>query len=100
MNFLHNFTYTAVADLPTLLSITFSAIVTVFTVVIRSCTIVIVINFNYRPAPMYGNTLDCASGINRSITSLYSQAVNDLVIKSFEVHKQFNNDIIKNHATV
>ena len=100
MNLLHNFTYTAVDDLPTLLSITFSTIVIVITVIIRSYTIVIVINFNCHPALMYGNTLDSASGINRSITSMYSQAVNYLVIKSFEVRKQFNNYISKNHATV
>ena len=49
MNFL--FTYTAVADLSTLLLMTFSTTVIVFTVVIYS--IVIAVNFNYHLALVY-----------------------------------------------
>ena len=50
VNLLHNFTYTAVADLPKLLLMAFSTIVIVFTVVICFCPIVIVVDFSYRPA--------------------------------------------------
>ena len=50
VNLSHNFTYTAVGDLPTLLIMTFSTIVIVFTIVICSCTIMIVVDFSYHPA--------------------------------------------------
>ena len=46
---MHNFKYITVADLSTLLLMTFSTIVIVFTVVVYFYTIVIVVNFNYCP---------------------------------------------------
>ena len=56
VNLSHNFTYTTVGDLPTLL-MTFSTIVIVFTIVICSCTIMIVVDFSYHPALLISSLL-------------------------------------------
>ena len=63
------FAQSHIADLSTLLLLTLSTIVTVFTVVICSCTIVIVVNFNYRPALL--NILNFSSNTS-SVPTYYS----------------------------